>query len=54
MEDIFAPREAEFCNFREALEFLAFGWIPVDDEKLLDAPRRRFFDFFPFTLITTM
>lgn len=46
MDDIFAPYLKEYCNLIEALEYLAFGWEPVDDENLLDEPRRRFTQYF--------
>lgn len=39
MEGVFKPKIKEICSFDEALEILAFGYYPVDDENLLDENR---------------
>ncbi len=45
-ESMFKPTKKEICSYDEALEILAFGWYPVDDENLLDHIRRRYPNFY--------
>lgn len=42
--DIFLPKAEYFCNFEQAVEYIAFGWEPLNEEyeDILTEPRKRF------------
>ncbi len=43
MNDIFKPKVELFCTIEQAVEFIAFGWEPLNEEyeAILDEPRQR-------------